>query len=99
MNSNPKERYQIEIVNFDESRLDKVKVMICQLDFDQMDYDIHTRLCFVNNTSRNKNYLRRFLNIASKQQVDLLVFPELTIPREFNVISPWGPREFPWGPT
>lgn len=83
MNSNPKERYQIEIVNFDESRLDKVKVMICQLDFDQMDYDIHTRLCFVNNTSRNKNYLRRFLNIASKQQVDLLVFPELTIPREF----------------
>ena len=83
MNSNPKERYQIEIVNFDESRLDKVKVMICQLDFDQMEYDKHGRLYFVDNTSKNKNYIRRFLNIASKQQVDLLVFPELTIPSEF----------------
>ncbi len=81
--SNIEGRFQTEIVNFAETRLVKVKVMVCQLDFDEMDYDRGTRLCFVKNSSRNQEYLRRFLNIASKLQVDLLVFPELTIPSEF----------------
>ena len=75
--------YQIEVENFVDARLNKAKVMICQLDFDQMHHRKGIRLHFVENESGNRTYLRRFLNIASSHNVDLLVFPELTIPTEF----------------
>ena len=75
--------FQVVVENFADARLSNVKVMICQLDFDQRRHSKGTRLCFVDNEVGNKTYLRRFLNIASSQKVDLLVFPELTIPTEF----------------
>ena len=75
--------YKIEVENFADARLSKVKVMICQLDFDKMHHTKGIRLHFVDNDSGNRAYLRRFLNIATSQNVDLLVFPELTIPTEF----------------
>lgn len=76
-------QYSIELVNGSEARLDKVKVMICQLDFDQMTFQRGPRLYHVSNDSQNKVYLRHFLNIALRHQVDLLVFPELSVPSEF----------------
>lgn len=75
--------YRIEVENFADARLSNVKVMICQLDFDKMHHTKGVRLHFVDNDSGNRAYLRRFLNIATSQNVDLLVFPELTIPTEF----------------
>lgn len=82
VNSDMEPSYKVEVVNFLETRLDKVKVMICQLDFDQMDYKKGSRLLFLTNEAKNKTYIRKFLKIAARHQVDLLVFPELTIPAE-----------------
>lgn len=75
--------YVVQVVNNLESRLEKVRVMICQLDFDQMDHEKGIRLFFVSDTSNNREYLRRFLNIAASNDVDLLVFSELVVPSEF----------------
>lgn len=75
--------FQVELENFADTCLSKVKVMVCQLDFDHMAHTKGVRLHFVDNGVDNRIYLRRFLNIASSQKVDLLVFPELTIPSEF----------------
>lgn len=76
-------QYQVELVNLADTSLSKVKLMICQLDFDHMKKSKVGRLLFVSNEVDNRTYLRRFLNIASNQRVDLLVFPELTISSEF----------------
>ena len=82
-NYEQRNRYQIELVNLPDAKQEKAKVMICQLDFDQMAYDQGSKLCFVSNTQKNRDYIRNYLNIAIRQRVDLLVFPELVIPSEF----------------
>lgn len=74
--------YSIELKEFSDNRVNRVKVMICQLDFDKMHYIHESRLYFVSNVSTNNDYIRRFLKIACYQHVDLLVFPELSIPEE-----------------
>lgn len=76
-------QYHVELENFADSRLSKVKVMVCQLDFDKLSCTDGLRLHFISNSAENKVYLRRFLNIAASKKVDLLVFPELSIPSEF----------------
>lgn len=83
MNSKLPEHCEVALVNGFDTRLEKVKVMICQLNFDKMDCEEGARLCHVTNSSTNKLYLRRFLNVASQHKIDLLVFPELTVPSEF----------------
>lgn len=75
--------YEVQVENFTDARLEKVKVMICQLNFDKMEQEKRGRLHFVTESSKNKDYLRRYLNIAANKDVDLLVFPELTVPCEF----------------
>lgn len=75
--------FEVTQVDYKETRMNKVKVMVCQLNFDQMDFEEGSRLYFITNSSKNKEYIRGFLNIASAQQVDLVIFPELTIPSEY----------------
>ena len=83
MQSNQESDYQVQVENFLDARLEKAKVMICQLDFDQMEHEEGVRLHFVLNTEKNRGYLRSYLEIAANKDVDLLVFPELTMPSEF----------------
>lgn len=75
--------YGVQVLNFADSPLDKVRVMICQLDFDKLMHEKRGRLYVVTNSSTNRELLRRYLNVATSKQVDLIVFPELTIPAEF----------------
>ena len=83
LQSNQELQYEVKVLNFADSRLDKARVMVCQLDFDQLEHEKKGRLHFVINSTKNRNLLRRYLNIAVSKQVDLLVFPELTVPSEF----------------
>ena len=75
--------FQVEVVNMPDARLKKARVMVCQLDFDKMHHHKEGRIHFVDNDADNRVFLRRFLNIASSQKVDLLIFPELTVPSGF----------------
>lgn len=75
--------YEVIPVVFKEQRLDRIKVMLCQLDFDQMRFEHESRLLFVKSVPSNYDLIRRYLNIASDHRVDLVVFPELTIPEDF----------------
>lgn len=83
MDSKEEQKFLIEVVNLPDARLRKARVMVCQLDFDKMHYLKKGRVYIVTNDADNRAFLRRFLNIASSQKVDLLVFPELTVPSEF----------------
>lgn len=82
-NSNNEATYSIEVVNYADATQEKARVMICQLDFDQMCYEKESCLYVVSDNAKNRAYLRQFLAIAQSQKVDLLVFPELTIPSGF----------------
>ena len=75
--------YEVKVENIIAARLEKARVMICQLDFDQMEHEEGVRLHFVLDSPKNKEYLRRYLEIAASKGVDLLVFPELTMPSGF----------------
>lgn len=81
--NNTEKTYSIIVKDFSDSRSEKVRVMVCQLNFDRMSFTKGDRLNFVDNDTDNRAYLRWFMNIAASQKVDLLVFPELTIPSEF----------------
>lgn len=83
LQSNQELHYEVKVLNFADTRLDKVRVMVCQLNFDQLEHEKKGRLHFVINSAKNRELLRRYLNIAVSKQVDLLVFPELTVPSEF----------------
>lgn len=74
---------KIRLVTLNGNKSEIVRVMMCQIDFDQMHYEKGNRLFFVKNDFYNQTYLRTFVDIAVKQNVDLLIFPELSIPKEF----------------
>ena len=80
--NNMEKSYRVELREYSDKRMSKVRVMICQFDFDRMRYAHESRLYFVSNATTNSNYIRRFLMIARNQHVDLLVFPELSIPED-----------------
>ena len=75
-------QFEVNTVVFTDQRSDKIKVMICQLDFDQMRYKKDSRLLFVSSIPTNNDIIRRYLNIALAHRVDLIVFPELSIPED-----------------
>lgn len=81
--SDQNNRFEVEVENIPEVSLEKARVMICQLNFDQLDHEKGVRLHFVSDSAKNREYLRRYLNIAASKNIDLLVFPELTVPSEF----------------
>ena len=83
MNSKEDQKFHIEVVNLPDTRLRKARVMVCQLDFDKMHQIKKGRVHIVSNDVDNRAFIRRFLNIASSQRVDLLIFPELTVPSGF----------------
>ena len=74
---------KLQLVTLNGNKSDYVRVMLCQIDFDQMHYEKGSRLYFVKNDLYNQTYLKRFVDIAIKQKVDLLIFPELSVPKEF----------------
>ena len=73
----------VRLVTLNDNRQDIIRAMLCQVDFDAMHYKKGSRLFFVENDLHNKDLLRDFVSIAVRQKVDLLVFPELTVPKEF----------------
>lgn len=81
--NNPEKPYHIIAKDFSDSRSEKVRIMVCQLNFDRMRSTKGVRLNFVDNDTGNRSYLHWFMDIAASQKVDLLVFPELTVPSEF----------------
>ena len=75
--------YEVKVENIIAARLEKARVMICQLDFDQMEHEEGVRLHFVLDSAKNREFVGSYLEIAASKFVDLLVFPELTMPSEF----------------
>ena len=75
--------FEVKVENIPEVLMEKARVMICQLNFDQLEHEKGVRLHFVSDSAKNREYLRRYLNIAASKNIDLLVFPELTVPSEF----------------
>lgn len=84
MSNSMNKSYRVELLDFSNTRKSKARVMICQLNFDRMLWEKReTKLVFVKSIFQNWEYIKRYLNIAEKHNVDLLVFPELTIPSDF----------------
>lgn len=83
MDSREDKQFQVEVVNMPDTRLRKAKVMVCQIDYDRMHHHKKGRVYIVDDDADNRAFLRRFINIASRQKVDLLIFPELTVPSGF----------------
>ena len=76
---NVKYTVRSEVVSTEQQQ-SKVKVMLCQLTLDHLDYEMVDELLMVKNTVKTKSAVMRLLNVAQRNGVDLVVFPECTIP-------------------
>lgn len=76
---NVKYSVRSEVVSTEQQQ-SKVKVMLCQLTLDHLDYEMMDELLMVRNTLKTKSAVMRLLNVAQRNSVDLVVFPECTIP-------------------
>ena len=77
-------RYEVKKVVSDESRQEKIKVMICQLRWDNYTFNKVDDLFFLEYNEKIRSNIFRLLNIAQKKNVDVIVFPELSIPEKLT---------------
>lgn len=75
-------QYKIENISVSESKQEKVKFMLCQLRWDNYNYEKHDDLFFLLYDEKIRASISRLLNISQKKNVDLIIFPELSIPEK-----------------
>lgn len=75
-------QYKIENILVGESKQEKIKFMLCQLRWDNYNYEKHDDLYFLSYDEKLRHNISKLLNIAQKKNVDLIVFPELSIPEK-----------------
>ena len=73
----------IRKIHIETEKKNKALVMLCQLKWDNIKYDMKHELCFVKNSACLKDSIGSLLNVAQKNNVDVVLMPELAIPESF----------------
>lgn len=74
---------EVHNIHIDSEKKNKALVMLCQLNWDNIQYEKKHELFFVKNSSCLRDSINSLLNIAQKNNVDVILFPELAIPESF----------------
>lgn len=84
----------IETIDLKQEKQTSCRVMICQLNSVEYDWTNSYGLYFLTNNDKLTNKIKEFLKIAKQNSVDLLVFPELSIPEKFmEKIQEWSKEQ------
>ena len=73
----------IHKIHIGTEKKNKVLVMLCQLNWDNVQFEKKQELYFVMNSSYLRESIYSLLNVAQKNNVDVILFPELAIPESF----------------
>ena len=73
----------IRKIHIGTEKKNKALVMLCQLNWDNIKYEKKHELCFVKNNTCLKDSIGSLLNVAQKNNVDVVLMPELAIPESF----------------
>lgn len=73
----------IRKIHIGAEKKNKALVMLCQLNWDNIKYEKKHELCFVKNNTSLKDSIGSLLNVAQKNNVDVVLMPELAIPESF----------------
>ena len=74
---------EVHNIHIGSEKKNKALVMLCQLNWDNIQYEKKHELIFVKNSSCLRDSINSLLNIAQKNNVDVILFPELAIPESF----------------
>lgn len=75
---------EVHKIHIGTEKKNKALVMLSQLNWDNIQYEKKHELFFVKNSSYLRDSIRFLLNIAQKNNVDVIVFPELAIPESLK---------------
>lgn len=70
----------IEIIDLKQQRQKQCRIQICQLAFEQFDWNKIDGLFFIQYNDKFKLKIEYLLNIAKQNSIDLIIFPEISIP-------------------
>lgn len=73
----------IRKIHIGTEKKNKALVMLCQLNWDNIKYEKKHELCFIKNNTCLKDSIGSLLNVAQKNNVDVVLLPELAIPESF----------------
>lgn len=81
----------IEEINLNQERQSICRAMICQFNYSEFDWEKSNGLYFLTHNSKIEEKVNEMLNIAKKNLVDIVVFPELSIPYKLiEIIQDWS---------
>ncbi|SDG23902.1 nSTAND3 domain-containing NTPase [Chitinophaga filiformis] len=75
--------FSIEVVNLTQRKQSSCRIMICQLEFKDYDWSSSSGLFFPIYNEKIDIKINELLKIARHNSVDLVIFPELSIPEKF----------------
>lgn len=81
----------IETIDLNQEKQDTCRIMICQLNSDEFDWELKNGLYFMVNNEKISLKIKDLLSIAKLNSVDLILFPELSIPeKQIEKLQEWS---------
>jgi predicted amidohydrolase/predicted ribosome-associated RNA-binding protein Tma20 len=81
----------IEIIDLNQKPQEICRTMICQFNSSEYNWDIIDGLYFIKDDDKLNLKLRDFLSIAKQNSIDLIIFPELSIPqKQIEKLQEWS---------
>src|SRR6266852_5040167 len=85
--------YKLAIENFHQPRRDKTRVLIAEIRSSKSDWTRRKGLPFFRDISRISKRLEELLSAADRESVDLVVFPELSVPTKcLKTLVKWSKK-------
>ena len=72
----------IEVIDLKQEKQSNCRVMVCQLNSNDFDWHHNSGLYNLTHNEKISIKITEFLKIAKHNSVDLLLFPELSIPEK-----------------
>lgn len=86
--------FMIEIIDLNQDKQETCRIMICQLNSDEFDWEIKNGLYFMINNDKITLKIKDLLSIAKLNSVDLILFPELSIPeKQIEKLQEWSKEQ------
>ncbi|WP_020599756.1 PUA domain-containing protein [Spirosoma panaciterrae] len=84
----------IEIVDLGQTPQEISRIMICQLNSAELNWQMESGLHYLQNDDKINLKTRDFLSVAKQNSVDVILFPELSIPqKQVEKLQEWSKQQ------
>ncbi|WP_276380571.1 PUA domain-containing protein [Flavobacterium sp. H4147] len=84
----------VEVIDLNQEKQTTCRIMICQLNSDEFDWELKNGLYFMINNDKISLKIKDILSIAKLNSVDLILFPELSIPeKQIEKLQEWSKEQ------